>query len=155
MENKKQSYRKSLAGLYCILSIFGGAAMAAETGAAQATKSQYKVIFHVDSESKVAMNKTLSNIRNLYGDPRLKGKLQVELIANSKGYLIYKKGNGLEDTLKELVSKGVVLAECSNTLRELKVDRDSLYSFIEIVPSGVGELVIKEGDGWAYIHPTE
>lgn len=129
--------------------------MAADLAPAQATKSQYKVIFHVDSESKPVMMKTLNNIRNLYEDPRLKGKLQVELIANSKGYMIYKKGNGLEDSLKSLQEKGLILAECNNTLNELKVDRASLYPFIEIVPSGVGELVIRQGDGWAYIHPTE
>lgn len=34
------------------------------------------------------------------------------------------------------------------------MDRRNLYSFIPIVPSGMGEIAIREAEGWAYIHPT-
>ena len=121
---------------------------------ATSTKDHFNVIFHVDSDSSAAMKKTLNNIKNLLVDPRTKGKIQVELIANSKGFGIYKKGNGLEADLKALDEQGVILAECQNTLRELKVAPDSLYSFVKLVPSGMGELVIRQSEGWAYIHPS-
>ena len=85
---------------------------------------------------------------------RLKGKVQVERIANSKGYAIYKKGNGFEGQLKKLESQGVILAKCQNTLREMKVSPDTLYPFIKSVPSGVGELVIRQSEGWGYIHAS-
>ncbi|MDE2490168.1 MAG: DsrE family protein [Elusimicrobia bacterium] len=117
------------------------------------TKKHYGVIFQLDSESPQAMKKTLANVRNVLEDPRLTGRVEVELLANSGGYNIYKKGNGLEGALKELAAKGVILAQCRNTLRELKVDPSTLYPFIHIVPSAMGELVIREGQGWAYIHP--
>ncbi|HVB46768.1 MAG TPA: hypothetical protein VNF69_00105, partial [Burkholderiales bacterium] len=100
------------------------------------------------------IKKTLNNIENLLHDPRLKGKVQIELIANSKGFAIYAKHNGFEKKLRALQKDGVILSQCANTLRELHVDRSDLYPFVSIVPSGMGEITIREAQGWAYIHPT-
>ena len=129
--------------------------MGAETyTGAEASRASYKAIFHIDGDAGSAMKKTVGNINNLLNDPRLKGKIKIELLANSKGYKIYDKNNGLEKQLLDLQSRGVILAQCNNTLNELKVDRATLYPFISIVPSGVGELTIRQADGWAYIHPS-
>lgn len=117
-------------------------------------KGQYNVIFHLDTGGTPAIKKTLNNIENILHDPRLAGKLHVELIANSKGFDVYVKNNGFEEKLKHLQAQGVILAQCANTLKELHIDRKDLYSFISIVPSGMGEITIREAQGWAYIHPT-
>ncbi|HUJ01362.1 MAG TPA: DsrE family protein [Usitatibacter sp.] len=122
---------------------------------AQPSKSEYGVIFQIDRGDQATIKKTLNNIENILHDPRFKGRtLQVELIANSKGFEVYAKGNGFESKLKQLKADGVKLAQCANTLRELHVDRNDLYSFVRIVPSGMGEIVIRQGEGWAYIHPS-
>lgn len=119
------------------------------------TKAEYGVIFHIDSGSEGAIKKTLNNVENLLHDPRFKGKkLKVELIANSKGFAVYVKNNGFENKLKQLQGEGVILSQCANTLKELHVDRKDLYSFINVVPSGMGEITIREAQGWAYIHPS-
>ena len=121
---------------------------------AQATKPMYKAIFQLDSDAPSTMKKTLNNIKNALGDPRLQGKVKIELIANSMGYKVYLKGNGFEKLLRKLKSQGVILAQCSNTLRELKIDKKTLYPFISFVPSAAGEIIIREGNGWAYVHPS-
>ena len=120
---------------------------------AAATKAHYGAIFHLDSGGDKAIKKTLNNIENLLQDPRLKGKIKVELLANSKGFDVYVKNNGFEKKLEHLQKEGVILAQCANTLHELHIDRKDLYPFISIVPSGVGEITIRESEGWAYIHP--
>ncbi len=130
------------------------AAPASDFHGAVPEHTHYRVIFHVDTDAPGVFKKTLNNMRNAFDDPRLKGRVEVELIANSKGYKIYEKGNGLEDELKALAARGAILAQCSNTLRELKVDPATLYPFIHLVPSSMGELIIRQGDGWAYIHPS-
>lgn len=133
----------------------GATAQAADAFAgAQATRDHYGVIFQLDAGGDGAIKKTLNNIENLLNDPRLKGKVQIELIANSKGFDVYVKNNGFEQKLRHLQEQGVILAQCSNTLRELHVDRKDLYPFISVVPSGMGELALRESQGWAYIHPT-
>lgn len=130
------------------------AAPAAEFHGAQPQREHYHVIFQVDSDSPALFKKTLNNVRNVFEDPRLKGRVEVELLANSAGYKIYERGNGLEAQLQELAGRGAILAQCGNTLREMKVDAGTLYPFIHVVPSAMGELVIRQGEGWAYIHPS-
>jgi intracellular sulfur oxidation DsrE/DsrF family protein len=121
---------------------------------AKADKSSYNAIFHIDDGGEATIKKTLNNIENLLNDPRLKGKVHVELLANSKGFAVYVKNNGFEEKLRHLQKEGVILSQCSNTLKELHIDRGNLYPFISIVPSGMGEITIRESEGWAYIHPT-
>ncbi|MEJ2633459.1 MAG: hypothetical protein P8014_16020 [Acidihalobacter sp.] len=48
----------------------------------------------------------------------------------------------------------MILAQCANTLLEMHIDRHDLYPFITIMPSGVGEITLREAQGWAYIHPA-
>lgn len=124
------------------------------TPGAQPTRDHYGVIFHLDSGDEPTMRKTLNNINNLLGDPRLKGKMTIELLANSQGVAVYLKTNDLEQRLRDLQAKGVILAECSNTLHEMHLKPQDLYPFISLVPSGMGEITIREGQGWAYIHPA-
>ncbi|HVC11170.1 MAG TPA: hypothetical protein VNE59_06015, partial [Burkholderiales bacterium] len=87
-----------LAGL--ALFAAGPAAAAPDFAGAQATKAHYGAIFQIDAGSEGAIKKTLNNIENLLHDPRLKGKVQIELIANSKGFAIYAKHNGFEKKLR-------------------------------------------------------
>lgn len=115
--------------------------------------AHYGAVVQLDNGGPLAIKKTLTNIENLVNDPRLKGHITVELVANSKGFDIYVKGNGFEERLKKLQQEGVILAQCANTLKELHVDRSDLYPFITIVPSGMGEITLREAQGWAYIHP--
>ncbi len=58
-----------------------------------------------------------------------------------------------ENDLRALVEKGVTVAQCNNTLKERKIDPNQLYDFIAIVPSGVGEIIIRQGEDWAVIKP--
>lgn len=129
--------------------------MAATSAPAKANSHHtYGAIFHLDSGGDHAIKKTLNNIENLLHDPRLKGHIHVELLANSKGYDVYVKHNGFEKKLEHLKKEGVILAQCSNTLHELHIERKHLYPFITMVPSGVGEITLRESQGWAYIHPA-
>ena len=156
MERNLMSRRWAAGALVAGLALVaaGNAAAASGFSGAKPTKAHYGAIFQIDAGSEGAIKKTLTNIANLLHDPRLKGKVKIELIANSKGFAVYVKGNGFEKRLRELQKDGVILAQCSNTLHELHVDRNDLYPFISVVPSGMGEITIREAQGWAYIHPT-
>lgn len=143
-----------LAGACVAAMLSATPAQAAPFTGAKATKSHYGAIFQIDEGGEGTIKKTLNNIENLMDDPRVKGKITIELIANSKGFATYVKNNGFEKKLRHLQKEGVILAQCSNTLKELHVDRNDLYPFVSIVPSGMGEIALRESQGWAYIHPT-
>lgn len=156
--NKNNIYMKKLNLLSIVFAFFITLstltpAMSQDFHGAQATQSHYNAIYQLDTSNKAVMGKTLRNIKNVLNDPRLKGKLTIELIAYAGGTNIYFKGNGFGKQLKELKDKGVILAQCHNTLEERHLSLSQLYPFISVVPSGNGELIIRQAQGWAVVKP--
>jgi hypothetical protein len=125
---------------------------AAFTGT-KAKQKMYHAIYQMDNSDPKIIEKTIRNINNALNDPRLAGKIEIELIAFSGGTDAYMKGSKYEEDLKALVQKGVMVAKCNNTLKERKITRDQLYDFIAIVPTGNGELIIRQAEGWSVIKP--
>lgn len=111
---------------------------------ATADKARYDVIYQLDSDDPKMIKMTLRNISNALDDPRLKGKLQVELVAFGGGITAFRKDQPYEAEL---------LAQCLNTMRERKVTKEELWPFLSFVPSGNGELIIRQAQGWAIVHP--
>lgn len=120
---------------------------------ATADLKQYKALYIINNSDDKKVRGTLRNINNALEDPRLKGKLQVELVAFGDGVEMFKKANHYDTLLTNLQKKGVLLAQCENTVRERKINKDDLWSFISYVPSGNGEIIIRQYQGWATVHP--
>lgn len=120
---------------------------------AKATMKHYKALYVLNSGEEKKINGTLRNIKNALEDPRLKGKLELELIVFGDGVAVYHKNSSYEPALKLLQSKGVILAQCENTLKERKIEKSELFDFISFVPSGNGEIIIRQQQGWAVVHP--
>jgi intracellular sulfur oxidation DsrE/DsrF family protein len=127
-------------------------APAAFTGA-MAKLKHYNALYILNSNDEKKIKGTLRNINNALEDPRLKGKLHVELVAFGDGVAVFMKTGIYEQTLKDLQAKGVVLAQCNNTIKERKIDKNELFPFISFVPSGNGEIIIRQYEGWATVHP--
>lgn len=122
------------------------------TGAV-AKQRQYHAIYQLDKNDIKVIQKAIRNINNALNDPRLKGKLQIELIAFSGGTDAFLKGSAFENDLKALIGRGVIVAQCGNTLEERKIPKEQLYDFVAIVPSGNGELIIRQAEGWSVVKP--
>lgn len=120
---------------------------------ALAQAKRYNAVYQLNSDDDKIIRATLRNIKNALDDPRLKNSLTIELVVHSGGVTAFKKDQPYEPLLKELHTSGVLLVECENTLREKNISKSELFPFISYVPSGNGELIIKQHEGWAYIHP--
>jgi len=154
--------KKSAFGILCFL-LIAGSSHAQETDmalsknkaftGANATLKSYHAIYQLDNNDPKIIGKAIRNINNALSDPRLAGKVEIELIAFAGGTDAYLKGSPFENDLKALVEKGVIVAQCANTLRERKIPIDQIYDFIAVVPSGNGELIIRQGAGWAIVKP--
>jgi len=120
---------------------------------APATKELYRAIYQMDQASPEIIKKTIRNINNLLKDPRLKGKLKVELVAFSGGTEAYRKGGEYEEALLALIDQGVIVVQCLNTLQERNINKSELYDFLAYVPTGNGELLIRANEGWTIIKP--
>ena len=120
---------------------------------AEANLKAYKALYVLNQPDDKKIRAVLRNINNALEDPRLKGKLQIELIAFGDGVEIYKKTNHYDTLLIALQKKGVLLAQCENTIKERHIDKEDLWPFISYVPSGNGEIIIRQYQGWAIVHP--
>jgi hypothetical protein len=124
----------------------------AYTGA-KPTMDNYHAIYQLNVNDPKIIEMAIRNINNAMADPRLAGKLQIELIAYADGTEAYMKGGKYEGDLKMLVQKGVIVAQCEHTLKSRNISRDKLYDFIAIVPTANGELILRHAEGWAIIKP--
>jgi intracellular sulfur oxidation DsrE/DsrF family protein len=120
---------------------------------ATAKLNRYDVLYIINFNDEKRIRGTFRNIEIAMEDPRLKGKLHAELLCCGDGVAVYQKNGVFEPILKDLMGKGVVLVQCSNTLTERQIDKSSLFSFILFVPSGPGEVILRQYDGWAIMHP--
>lgn len=120
---------------------------------AQANLKEYKAVYQLDNDDDKAIKTTLRNIQNALDDPRLKSKLKIELVVHGAGIAAFMNTAPYADQFKHLKEEGVILAQCLNTMREKNITKEQLFDFISFVPSGNGELIIRQQEGWAYIHP--
>ncbi|WP_040210548.1 DsrE family protein [Clostridium polynesiense] len=110
----------------------------------------YKVIFHVSDNSNLSHG--LINIKNLMRDLGENG--EIELLLNGDAVtLMLSNEDKLYDKVIELKEKGVTFAVCGNSMKNMDISKEELRDFAYIVPSGVGELVKKQAQGWGYIKP--
>ena len=116
-------------------------------------KKFYRAIYQLDSNDPKIIGKAIRNINNALTDPRLAGRLQIELVTFAGGTDAAMKGSQFEEELKALAEKGVIVAQCSNSLHERKLTRDQIYDFFALVPSGNGELILRQAEGWAIVKP--
>lgn len=115
--------------------------------------NKYCVVFHLDEPSKSRADQVFRNIENLLADLG-ENNVEVELVANGGGVKALAKGpNSYTEQIDPLAAKGVRFAACAHSLNQLEIARDTLLESVEVVSSGVGELVKKQADGWAYIRP--
>lgn len=144
-----------------VLTFLGSAksvlAQSDEAGAfhgAQPTKSHYRAVYQLNTADTSVISHALANIQNALNDPRLKGKLEVELVVYGGAVTVYRKDRpSYEQQIQNLKKQGVILAMCENTMRIRKINRDELFPFISYVPTANGELIIREQEGWAIIRP--
>jgi len=107
-----------------------------------------KVVVHLDEREKVPL--VLNNVKNLIDG--LEG-VEVEVVAHAGGVEGLRTGASHAALVEELADRGVRLLVCENTLRSRSVPRDDFPGYIEIVPSAIVELVVRQIEGWCYLRP--
>lgn len=55
--------------------------------------------------------------------------------------------------IKDALGAGIKIVACQNSMNKFKLTIDDLFPGITAVPSGVGELVKRQKEGWIYLQP--
>ncbi len=113
----------------------------------------YRVVFQLNESASSAVEGVLGNIRHLQAELASAG-LEVELVAHGDGLVaFYRAPNRQARTIREMAEQGVRFVACHNTMAARGLSPGDLLEVVQVVPSGVGELVRRQAEGWAYVHP--
>lgn len=77
----------------------------------------------------------------------------IEVLINGRAVGIFQKNNKILADIRILSEKGVEFTVCSNSMQHFGLEKADIPAFVGIVASGVGELVRREHEGYAYIKP--
>lgn len=111
-----------------------------------------KAVFHHSNNDPDLHDRVVGNIENLLDDDTIEIDTVV-LIANSGGLNLLLEDSPQRDQVVELQQRGVQFKQCSNTIEGTDVTEADLIDGVELVPSGVGELVQLQSNGYAYLTP--
>ncbi len=110
----------------------------------------YRVVFHIDEDDDSRVLLLISNVRNLMADLE---SVRIEVVAYSMGVNVLRRDSEYSGDVSELMDQGVRFCACLNTLRASGMDGDDLLEGVDVVSSGVGHIVRRQTEGWAYIRP--
>ena len=141
------------AALMLAFAITGSTLMAAKPS----DDGVHRLVIHLTSNDKGAMNRAINNARNLtqhYGV----GNVEIEIVTNGPGLDLFHKDSPLRDRLAGIHAYGnIKFAICANTMKGRKWTKADLladaFAQEAIVPAGVVRVIELQEAGWAYSRP--
>lgn len=113
-------------------------------------KGKHFVVIQLTSNDTLVWKGLMNNLKNLkagWGD-----SVQIEVVAHGAGIeMLMTSKTTQQQKITEFKSKGIVFVGCENTLRERKIAKDAIIAEAGFVPMGVGEIIMKQEQGWSYL----
>ncbi len=115
----------------------------------------YKVVFDIGESGDAYFEKVVQKIANLSRDSRLQGKLDIRLVAHSPGidFVAKAKNQPNAQSIEVLVRSGVKIEACNNSMVGHKLTKNDIFDGVQVVESGIGEIVLLQNQGFAYFKP--
>ena len=113
---------------------------------------EIKAVFHIDDNTRWGL--LLRNVQNALKEIN-EDNPDIEVVANAGAVEFYAGTSDKRDAelIRDLAKKGIRFIACRNALNGMGIQNEQLISFVEIVPSGMLELITKQNEGFAYIKP--
>ena len=143
---------KKFVAIAVALVAFGG------LGLAQAAEKAHKVVYHLNSKDVETQKDVLRNAQN-HLSATGKDNTDLRIVMHAGGVQLMKnalKDPEIKSSVDNLKLQGVSFNICQKTLERGKIDyKNDLYdvSAKDLVPSGVAEIAILQGKGYAYVKP--
>ncbi|ASZ13335.1 hypothetical protein CK934_21405 [Chitinophaga sp. MD30] len=97
-----------------------------------------------------ALLRQLGNLL-VYFEGRL---LKAEVVVHGQAYPLLSEESAYREEIMSLQGRGVQWLLCANTIRSLSASASWLPG-VRIIPAGVGHLVERQLEGWAYLRAGE
>lgn len=119
---------------------------------AAAAGERQNVIMQINDDDPAHWRQALGTVRNLITEVGA-DHVQIEIVVNGPGVQMLRFDSVVGPQLSELTRDGVQLRACGNTLAAHKLRPGDLHASVEVVPSGVVEILKRQKEGWVYIKP--
>lgn len=137
-----------------LLAVFAALTIGALAGGqalAQATSSgKERVIVQVSTPEQRSWNQALNyveNLQTLYG----KDNVEIEIVALGWGIGLLKFDSPMATRVAETIKRGASLHACEVTMSRQKLGKQDMLPDIGYVPAGLGQIIKRQKEGWAYI----
>lgn len=114
-----------------------------------------KAVYHL-SDDQSAMLAMMNAANHLAADPNAK----IVVVALSRGVKAFvfgaqdATGKPYAEWVDQLTARGVEFRMCQNTMNAFKISKGDLVDKVQIVPSGVAEIVrLQAREGYVYVRP--
>ena len=122
---------------------------------AQATKSEvkkeaanHKVVVQLSTNDVAQWNFLMNNLKFLkaaWGE-----QVAIEVVAYGPGVDMLMTNSVQKEKIADFKKQGVNFVVCENTMKVRSIAKEDIIHEAGFVPSGVGELVLKQEQGWSY-----
>lgn len=112
--------------------------------------ASHKVVFQMVSADSVSQQSLIGNLKNLRN---AWPEAQVEIVFHGQSIdMVVAETSKFSKELEDFaMNKNIKMVVCENTMKKKKVQKAQLLSFIGTVPMGIGEIIMKQEQGWAYL----
>ena len=120
--------------------------------ATEAHATKERVVIQVSDADSGKWNLALNNAKNVqtaFGAD----KVDIEIVAYGPGIGMLKMDSVVANRVDESKKAGIAIVACQNTMKAMKLTDADMLPNSSYVPSGVVELIKKQGQGYAYIRP--
>jgi intracellular sulfur oxidation DsrE/DsrF family protein len=145
----RRAAAKSLALAAAGVAVSASSRAATPTAGAPAN-ARYKAVFAVSDADPARWNLVLGNIHNAQADLGAENVV-IELVAYAGGIGMLKLDAETAQRVSEAARAGVLVSACENSMRGHNLTRAQLNPQASTVPSGVGHLIRRQNEGYAYI----
>lgn len=118
--------------------------------AAEVKNGKHFVVIQLTSNDTLVWKGLMNNLKNLkagWGD-----NVQIEVVAHSAGIeMLMTSKTTQQQKIAEFKNMGIVFVGCENTMKERKIAKDAIIAEAGFVPMGVGEIIMKQEQGWSYL----
>lgn len=112
---------------------------------------KYKVVFQITTADQEVQQAMIRQLFNLLVHFEATG-VKVEVVVHGQAWpLLLAHNNSFLTDLQDLEKKGVKWLLCGNTQKQQGLTAAQLLPFVGIVAAGIGHLVERQQEGWAYI----
>lgn len=120
--------------------------------ASEAAATKERVVIQVSDADVGKWNLALNNAKNVqqaFGAD----KVDIEIVTYGPGIGMLKMDSVVANRVDESKKSGIAIVACQNTMKSMKLTDADMLPNSSYVPSGVVELIKKQGQGYAYIRP--